>query len=148
MEEEDEKKMEGKSHKWKTLCFGPEAAASGLYKNLLFFFFIFIYFFFVCVWLLFSCIERDALHYFWFHRILCRIARCPYFSPFCVCARAIFYIYTDGAAQRFEFEFDSFFLLSNSKIEFWLNSNGGRDGIGWLNVGKFRKNGFECWSNI
>ena len=147
MEEEDEKKMEGKSHKWKTLCFGPEAAASGLYKNLLFFFYFYI-FFFVCVWLLFSCIERDALHYFWFHRILCRIARCPYFSPFCVCARAIFYIYTDRAAQRFEFEFDTFFLLSNSKIEFWLNSNGGRDGIGWLNVGKFRKNVFECWNNI
>ena len=40
--------MEGKSHKWKTLCFGPEAAASGLYKNLLFFF-LFLYIFFLCV---------------------------------------------------------------------------------------------------
>ena len=48
MEEEDEKKMEGKSHKWKTLCFGPEAAESCLYKNILFFF-LFLYIFFLCV---------------------------------------------------------------------------------------------------
>ena len=110
------KKMEGKSHKWKTLCLGPEAAASGLYKNLLFFF-IFIYFFFVCLIIIFVYRERRVTLFLVSPHSLPHRPLSLFLSFLCLCSGHFLYLHGRSGATIWIWIWFFFFVI---KFKNWV----------------------------